>query len=589
MSLDGFSLHPLIAELNDKIAGGRIDRICQPNKQDIYLYIRQPGQTYILYLSINPQNPMVNLTEIQPENPPEPPTFCMVLRKQIEGGRIASISQYGLDRMILIDIDTLGTKGVIITKTLVAELMGKYSNLILTQDGTIVDAFRKVGENNNRVRTVLPGHEYELPPAQDEINILTNSTDKFVNRVKIYQEATLYKAILASGLGFGPVTVKELIYMAGLYDDLPVKNMEDIDFTSLSHAVDELKSVYNEKTFSPVMILDERNKIKAMTPFSLHIFPEKQFIRKKYTSLNELLEDSKKFVKRNTFPEKDVYKKIITAEINRQNKKEKILTEDFHKAQKADKQKIKADNLMTYQYQFQDHHDNEISVPDIYDENGTVIKIALDTKLTLMQNAQAYYKKYDKLKRSKEMIETQLKHCQRDRNYAMSIENALEASNSLSDLEDIKNEMIKAEFLQPDNRKKAATPPSKPFKFLLPNNMTIYVGKNNYQNDRLTFKLSHKDDIWLHTKDIPGSHVIIDTKGDDIDEHNLLLAAQIAVHFSKARNSSKVPVDYVPIKFVKKPSGSKPGFVIFTNNKTLYVTPNEAEIIPIIDNDLNRK
>ena len=174
MSLDGFSLKPLIDELNEKIAGGRIDRICQPNKQDVYFYIRQPRQTHILYLSINPQNPMVNITPVQPENPPEPPVFCMVLRKQLEGGRIASISQYGLDRIALIDIDTLGPKGVIITKTLVAELMGKYSNLILMQDGTIIDAFRKVGENNNRVRTVLPGHQYELPPVQDKLNILSH-------------------------------------------------------------------------------------------------------------------------------------------------------------------------------------------------------------------------------------------------------------------------------------------------------------------------------------------------------------------------------------------------------------------------------
>ena len=172
MSLDGFSLKPLIDELNEKIAGGRIDRVCQPNKQDIYFYVRQPGQTYILYLSINPQNPMVNITAVQPENPPEPPVFCMVLRKQLEGGRIASVSQYGLDRMVLIDVDTLGPKGVIITKTLIAELMGKYSNLILMQDGTIVDAFRKVGENSSRVRTVLSGQQYELPPKQDKINIL---------------------------------------------------------------------------------------------------------------------------------------------------------------------------------------------------------------------------------------------------------------------------------------------------------------------------------------------------------------------------------------------------------------------------------
>lgn len=589
MSLDGFSLKPLIDELNEKIAGGRIDRVCQPNKQDIYFYVRQPGQTYILYLSINPQNPMVNITAVQPENPPEPPVFCMVLRKQLEGGRIASVSQYGLDRMVLIDVDTLGPKGVIITKTLIAELMGKYSNLILMQDGTIVDAFRKVGENSSRVRTVLPGQQYELPPKQDKINILNTLSADFIAQVKMYQEGTLYQAVLASGLGFGPVTVREIIYLAGLYDDLFVKDMDGSDFQSLQNAVDEMKNCYAQKEFSPTLIVDNKQKIKAMTPFALHIFPENNFTVKTFAAVNDLMEYSKKFASSNNLLEKDTYRRIIHNEINRLTKKEKILTEELAKAQKAEKQKIKADNLMTYQYQFKDHADKEISVPNIYDENGTLIKIALDTKLTLIQNAQAYYKKYDKLKRSQEMVQVQINHCQRDKKYAQSVEAALDTAVSIADIEDIKQEMIKAGFLPPENKKKASVAPSKPYKFSLPNGMILYVGKNNYQNDKLTFKLAHNDDIWLHTKDIPGSHVIIDTKGEEIDDDTLLLAAQIAAYFSKARTSSKVPVDYVPIRYVKKPSGAKPGFVIFTNNKTLYVTPDEERIEPIISRDLNRK
>ena len=589
MSLDGFSLKPLIDELNEKIAGGRIDRVCQPNKQDIYFYVRQPGQTYILYLSINPQNPMVNITAVQPENPPEPPVFCMVLRKQLEGGRIASVSQYGLDRMVLIDVDTLGPKGVIITKTLIAELMGKYSNLILMQDGTIVDAFRKVGENSSRVRTVLPGQQYELPPKQDKINILNTLSADFIAQVKMYQEGTLYQAVLASGLGFGPITVREIIYLAGLYDDLLVKDMDGSDFQSLQNAVDEMKNCYAQKEFSPTLIVDNKQKIKAMTPFALHIFPENNFTVKTFAAVNDLMEYSKKFAGSNNLPEKDTYRKIIHNEINRLTKKEKILTEELVKAQKAEKQKIKADNLMTYQYQFKDHADKEISVPNIYDENGTLIKIALDTKLTIIQNVQAYYKKYDKLKRSQEMVQVQINHCQRDKKYAQSVEAALDTAVSIADIEDIKQEMIKAGFLPPENKKKASVAPSKPYKFSLPNGMILYVGKNNYQNDKLTFKLAHNDDIWLHTKDIPGSHVIIDTKGEEIDDDTLLLAAQIAAYFSKARTSSKVPVDYVPIRYVKKPSGAKPGFVIFTNNKTLYVTPDEERIEPIISRDLSRK
>ena len=590
MSFDGFSLNPLIYELNEKIAGGRIDKICQPNKQDIYLYIRQPGQTYTLYLSINPQNPMANLTTFQPDNPPEPPVFCMVLRKQLEGGRIASISQYGLDRMLLIDIDTLGSKGVIQTKTLIAELMGKYSNLILMQDGIIIDSFRRVGENSNRVRTVLPGQTYEVPPVQDKINILTNPISTIIEKIKIYNEATIYQALLSSILGFGPITIKEIIYQAGFSDDLCIKDMEDIDFKSLSDVLTELKNLYAQKDFTPTLVLDNKRKIKATAPFMLHTFPAEKFTIKTYADLNSLLEDSKNYTNSyHNLPEKDVYRKIIRNEINRLTKKTKILTEELATAQKAEKYKIKADNLMTYQYQFKDHQDSKITVPNIYDENGGNIIINLDTKLTLIQNMQAYYKKYDKLKRSVDMLNIQIKRCAKDKDYASTIETAIESCTTNSDLEDIKQEMIKAGFLPPENKKKASVAPSKPFKFLLPNGMNLYVGKNNYQNDKLTFKTAHSDDIWLHTKDIPGSHLIIDTKGDEVDEDTIFLAAQIAGYFSKARGSSKIPVDYVECRFIKKPSGAKPGYVIFTNNKTLYVTPDEDEIMPIINKDYNRK
>lgn len=590
MSLDGFSLNPLINELNDKLAGGRIDKVCQPNKQDIYLYIRQPGQTYILYLSINPQNPMANITTFQPDNPPEPPVFCMVLRKQLEGGRIASISQYGLDRMVLIDIDTLGSKGVIITKTLIAELMGKYSNLILTQDGTIIEAFRRVGENSNRVRTVLPGQNYEVPPLQDKLNILTTDTNIFINRLKTYPEATLYQALLASGLGFGPITIREIIYLAGFAEDLLIKQLEDMDFASLASIIDELKTIYQQKTFTPTLVLDQKRKIKAMSPFALHIFNTQDFTVKTYNEINDLMEDSKNYT--NSYynlPEKDTYRRHIHNEINRLIKKQKILQEELAKAQKAERYKIKADNLMTYQYQFTDHKDTQITVNNIYDENLGTITISLDPKLTIIQNMQAYYKKYDKLKRSTEILAIQIKRCQKDTEYALTIETAIEASTTIADIEDIKQEMIKAGFLPPENKKKASIAPSKPFKFQLPNGMYLLVGKNNFQNDKLSFKIAHSDDIWLHTKDIPGSHVIIDTKGDEVDEDTLYLAAQIAGYFSKARGSSKIPVDYVECKYLKKPSGAKPGFVIFTNNKTLYVTPNEEELMPIINRDFNRK
>lgn len=576
MSLDGISMHPLAIELDRAVAGGRIDRINQPSKQSIVMSLRLPGKNVLLHITINPQNPAMHLIDKAPENPPEPPMFCMVLRKHLETGRIAGVRQYGLDRLLIMDIDFLSAGGKIITKTLVVELMGKYSNIILVQDGIIIDALRKVGTNSSRVRTVLPGDEYALPPQQDKLNLLETPVSEVIAAIRTKGDMKLSKAILDTCLGFGPVTAKEAAYGAGLPASMTVSQLNEGDFASLENALQEITDSFREPCGTATIVIDKNNKPLATASFPLHYFTEETALT--FPTISEMLSRASSLTGSYQIPDKDRFRKLMKNELNRAENKVQKLRDDIAAADNAEEYRIKADNLMTYQYQFQDRVDAEVTVPNIYSETGESITIRMDQRLSVVENVQAYYKKYDKLKRGKELLEQQLQHCLDDIQYMSSIEASLESSTRLAEINDIKAELIASGILREKPKKHAAEKQSQPFKFTAPDGTQILVGKNNYQNDRLTFKTANPGDIWLHTQNIPGSHVILRCDGDEPAEDTLLLASYLAVHFSKAQGSSKVPVDYTRARFVKKPSGAKPGFVIFTNQTTLYVTP-EAEVL----------
>ena len=576
MSLDGISMHPLAIELDRAVAGGRIDRINQPSKQSIVMSLRLPGKNVLLHITINPQNPAMHLIDKAPENPPEPPMFCMVLRKHLETGRIAGVRQYGLDRLLIMDIDFLSAGGRIITKSLVVELMGKYSNIILVQDGLIIDALRKVGTNSSRVRTVLPGDAYVLPPQQDKLNLLETPVSEVIAAIKAKCDMKLSKAILDTCLGFGPVTAKEAAYGAGLPASMAISQLNEGDFASLENALQEITDSFREPCGTATIVIDKNNKPLATASFPLHYLTNETILT--FPTISEMLGRASSLTGSYQIPDKDRFRKLMKNELNRAENKVQKLRDDIAAADNAEEYRIKADNLMTYQYQFQDRVDAEVTVPNIYSETGESITIRMDQRLSVVENVQAYYKKYDKLKRGKELLEQQLQHCLDDIQYMSSIEASLESSTRLAEINDIKAELIASGILREKPKKHAAEKQSQPFKFTAPDGTQILVGKNNYQNDRLTFKTANPGDIWLHTQNIPGSHVILRCDGDEPAEDTLLLASYLAVHFSKAQGSSKVPVDYTRARFVKKPSGAKPGFVIFTNQTTLYVTP-EAEVL----------
>ena len=581
MSLDGFSMSALVRELADALTGGRIDKINQPNKQSIVLGIRQPGQNLLLYINTNAGNPSAHLIETAPENPAEPPTFVMLLRKQLETGRIAAVRQEGRDRIIHLDIDVIAGGGRIVTRTLTLELIGKYSNIILHEDGIITEALRRIGENTSRVRTVYKGLPYVLPPAQEKCDLLTADTADILARVRAEGEAKLFQALIGAVLGFGPVSAKEAAFLAGLTPNIPVAQLDDADFAALADALAELRT-WMEKP-APSLRLDENGKVTAMAAFPLSALPKTTLLS--YPTVSALMIDADRRLGSYVIPDRERFRRLVRTELSRAREKYEKLGAEIAAAENAEEQKIAADNLMTYQYNYVDHADDAITVTNIYSETGEALTIPLDRRLSIIQNMQAYYKKYDKLKRAQKLLVVQQDACRTNIRHLESIEASLDSSTRLAEIAEIQEELIASGYLHEKMPKKNKDRRAHPFSFTAPDGMTILVGKNNMQNDALTFRTAAPTDLWLHVRDIPGSHVILRTGGAVPSEETLHLAAQIAAHFSKARGSSTVPVDYTAIRFVKKPSGSVPGFVRFTHEKTLFVTEDEEALAPILAQD----
>ena len=581
MSLDGFSMSALVRELADALTGGRIDKINQPNKQSIVLGIRQPGQNLLFYINTNAGNPSAHLIETAPENPAEPPTFVMLLRKQLETGRIAAVRQEGRDRIIHLDIDVIAGGGRIVTRTLTLELIGKYSNIILHEDGIITEALRRIGENTSRVRTVYKGLPYVLPPAQEKCDLLTADTEDILTRVRAEGEAKLFQALIGAVLGFGPVSAKEAAFLAGLTPNIPVAQLDDADFAVLADALAELRT-WMEKP-APSLRLDENGKVTAMAAFPLSALPKTTLLS--YPTVSALMIDADRRLGSYVIPDRERFRRLVRTELSRAREKYEKLGAEIAAAENAEEQKIVADNLMTYQYNYVDHADDAITVTNIYSETGEALTIPLDRRLSIIQNMQAYYKKYDKLKRAQKLLAVQQDACRANIRHLESIEASLDSSTRLAEIAEIQEELIASGYLHEKMPKKNKDRRAQPFSFTAPDGMTILVGKNNMQNDALTFRTAAPTDLWLHVRDIPGSHVILRTGGEAPSEETLHLAAQIAAHFSKARGSSTVPVDYTAIRFVKKPSGSVPGFVRFTHEKTLFVTEDEEALAPILAQD----
>lgn len=582
MNIDGITLCPLINEINLHLSGGRIDKIVQLNKDTLFFFIRIPKKNYILHISTHSDHPILNLTNQIIDAPLNPSAFCMLLRKHLESGRIASITQNNLDRLLYLDIDVIGVGGSIVTKTLVIELMGKYSNVILLQDNIIIDSLKRVTKQMNRFREILPNRPYLEPPKQNKLNFLVSSTDLFIENLLKNHEIPLHKAFMNVAMGMGPITAKEFLNYSQLSSELYVKDLTKKDLEKIYIAIDNIKNLIPTDKIVPTLVQNKQNKIISILPFPSRASDIKQ---KKFFTMSELIDYAIRKERNYSIPEKEILSKLIKNEIHKLNNKLIILKDELEVANHSYSFKIKGDLLITFQNtRVSDDNNTIISFPDIYSEfpDKNLIQIEIDPTLSLVKNAQSYYRKYNKLKRAQSLLETQLHQTQDSISYLESIDISLISSQTLSEITEIKKELVSEGYIQEQKKSFKVHKPSSPLKIPLSAETLIWIGKNNFQNDMLTFKIAQPNDIWLHIKDHSGSHVIIHTERKTIDENVLLLAAKFAAYFSQACGSSKVSIDYTQRRFVKKPAKAKPGFVTYSNQKTILIDSNKEEVENIL-------
>lgn len=589
MALDGIYIYSLANELNSKLKDARVDKIYQPESEELFIHLHKEKEKFKLFLSVASGNPKIYISKnTVRENPSNAPSFCMLLRKILTGGKILKVKQPPFERIIEIHIEVLDELRNKKIKVLTIELMGKHSNIILLDSETlkITDSIKRVPLSLSRVRQIVPGNLYLYPPSQGKINPLDILTfDEFNSSLKT--NTSLYKSLYTSFDGIGPNFARELCYRSNVDSDIDFSNLSEKDKKYLFENFSKFFLQIKKNIIHPSIFFNK--KIDQLIDYyvvPLDLYSEFTIIYKE--SLSETLEDFfiQKDIKDRIRQRSSDLKKSIQIKLERlYNKKSKQLDE-IEKAKKADSFKLKGDLITSYIYMIEKGM-NFINVENFYDENLPKLKINLDSHLTPSENAQKYFKKYNKLKTAFRELNKQIQLDCVQIDYLENILLSLENCQDLNDLEDIVEELKKEDLIKnkKEKNKKSSNISSSPMKFISSSGLSILVGKNNKQNDLLTLKIADIDDLWFHTKDIPGSHVILKINSSkDVDETSIHEAAILAAYYSKARNSSNVAVDFTQRRNVKKPSGAKPGMVIYEKNKTLFVNPSQ-ELITTIKNN----
>lgn len=555
MAFDGLFTKSMTNELQ-QLVSGRISKIHQPNSQEIVFHIRAGGKNHRLLISIHPSYSRIQLTNETIENPSEPPMFCMLLRKHLEGGFVSSVTQLGMDRVIILRIEGKNEIGDDMVRELHVEIMGRHSNVILVDPSRtlILDSLKHLSPSVNSYRTILPGQPHIVPPAQDKKDPFNLTEDELLT---ILNEEDIAKSILQQIAGFSPLHANELAYR--------IANENEKPFTVFTTFLNEFIQKNQVNSY-----FENGNKTFFSSIQLQHLEGEGSH----FNTLGELL-DKVYFARADRDRVKQQagdLERWLQNEIDKLKLKMKKLSKEKAQAEKLETFQLYGELLMAHLYQLEKGQ-TEAQIVNYYDEDGATVTIPLNPRKTPVENAQAFYTRYNKAKTALIKTQQQMDKTKEDIDYLeMLQQQVLQASPN--DIEEIREELaeqgwMKARILK---KKKKIVKPT-PEAFVSSTGLPISVGKNNKQNDYVTFKLSNKSHLWFHTKDIPGSHVVIHDV--EPDEASILEAANLAAYYSKARESSSVPVDYTEIRHVKKPNGSKPGFVIYFEQKTVFVTPSE--------------
>ena len=573
MALDGITIANMVKELKDELEGGRMNKIAQPEPDELMLTVKGKNGQRRLLISASASLPLIYFTDKNKPSPMTAPNFCMLLRKHIGSARILKISQPGLERVIYMDFEHLNEMGDLCQKRLVVELMGKYSNIIFCDDnGNILDSIKHISANTSSVREVLPGRTYFIPETQEKEDPFLTTEESFIERV-CKKPLPVSKAIYTSLTGISPVMAQEICYRASIDGSMPMDALGEMERIHLAHTFLRMIEDIRDGVFVPNIVYRNGEPVE-FAAFTLQQYASGH-TSQTFDSMSQVLEQyyaQKNIITRIRQKSADLRHVVQTA-LERNRKKYAIQQKQMKDTQKKDKFKVYGELINTYGYGLEPGCKSFQALNYYTNEE---ITIPLDDTLTPAENAKKYFDKYNKLKRTQEALTTQLEETQSDIAHLESISTALDIALSESDLSQIKEELTEYGYMKRKyaGKKKGPQSKSKPFHYISSDGYHMYVGKNNFQNEELTFKFATGNDWWFHAKKMPGSHVIVKANNEELPDRTFEEAGRLAAYYSSGRTAPKVEIDYIQKKHVKKTPGGKPGFVIYHTNYSLNIEPD---------------
>ena len=596
MALDGLVISSLVAELNETILNTKISKIAQPESDELLFTLKGPKGQFRLAMSASASLPFLYLTGSNKPSPMTAPNFCMVLRKHIANGRITKISQPHMERIIHFEIEHLDELGDLCTKTLIVELMGKHSNIIFcNSDGMIIDSIKHVSSLMSSLREVLPGRMYCIPATQDDrLNPLEVTEDAFLETV-LTKPMPIAKAIYTSFTGISPVIANEICHRASMDGDMSVDSLNADEKKHLFHNFSWMMEDVKKQNYCPNIISRGKEPVEfscfrlseyldhADTPvYGGGAAAAETYTMTSYDSISEVLEQY--YAKRNVYTrirQKSVdLRKIVSTALDRNRKKYALQEKQLKDTEKRDKYKVYGELIHTYGYGLKEGA-RQLEALNYY--TNEMIQLPLDPTLDAKANAQRYFDKYNKLKRTFEALTDLIAETKMEIEHLESIATSLDIALTEDDLVQIKEELTEYGYIKRRNTGKKVKIKSKPFHYLSSDGYHMYVGKNNYQNDELTFKFATGNDWWFHAKGMPGSHVIVKSGNEEMPDRVFEEAAALAAYYSKGRDNDKIEIDYLQKKNVKKPNASAPGFVVYYTNYSMTIQPDISTLTLLED------
>lgn len=578
MALDGAFLHLVKKEL-EFLIGSRVDKIYQPSREQMIIGLRYRGGNSRLLFSAAADSARVHITEKDIDNPAVPPMFCMLMRKHLGGAKLLDIRQDGFERIICFDFECMNELGDIVKMTLVSEIMGKYSNLILVgDDGCIIDSIKRVDAEMSRARLVLPKMKYELPPRDSRLLFTRASDDEIKNALSQYKTGDIAKALVKIFEGISPVIAREWVFYATRGNDISMSELDDNIISRLIFRIKQTAEQFESGDLKYTVLKTKENLPKDFSFINILQYGTIMITQPRESACETLdffyaARDTESRIKQRA---NDLFRLLMSL-IERISKRISNQQAELAESDRKEEYKLLGDLLSANIYRLK-KGDKSIVLENFYDENCPSVTVSLDERLSPSQNVQKYYHDYKKLVTAEKILTEQIKKSSEELVYIESVFDSLTRAVSDSDIIELRAELAEQGYLRAAKMKGKPPKEQPPLKFRTSDGFSVFVGRNNKQNDKLTLKMAGKTDIWFHTHDITGSHVILFTEGAEPSDTAIMEAAMLAAYHSRGRNSSQVPVDYTEAKFVKKPNGAKPGMVIFTNNSTVYVKPDEEKV-----------